>query len=172
MARPCPALLLLLLAGGLLLCAPRAARAYPAYFVAANSACGAQPAKAFGRHKAPVADQSILFTVQGPPGSVGKRFCPGAAYAVSASWPEPRNALLSASAGAFDGAGGCRVATTSRVPSVSGTFRVPCGAADGSRVSLRVTSATGGSGGFLQNGVTWPVFAGCAAPACRGARAG
>jgi hypothetical protein len=146
--------------------APRPAAAYPAYFIAKNSACGAQPATAMGRHKAPQPDATTVFSVQGPAGKE-TRLCPGGTYVVTATFPQPRNALLSASVGAFDGSG-CRVLTTSKVASVTGTYRVPCSAADGSRVVLRVTSATGGSGAFLQAGATLPVSAGCALMTCRG----
>jgi hypothetical protein len=145
---------------------PVLVRAYPAYFLSANSACGAQPTKGMGKHKAPVADSTITFTVQGPSGKE-TRLCPGGVYSVTATFPQPRNALLSASSGAFDGSG-CRVLTTSKVSSVSGTYRVPCQAADKSTVALRVTSATGERGAFLQSGVTLPVVAGCASSSCRG----
>jgi hypothetical protein len=170
MASSRPLFLALLLAVLAVTCLPSLTLAYPAYFVAANSACGAQPTKALGRHRAPLQDPTIVFSVLGPSGKE-TRLCPGGVYTVSASWPAAgggRNALLSASSGVFDGSG-CRVLTTARVPSVSGTYRVPCGAKNGERISLRVTSATGQSSAFLQGGATLPVVAGCAASVCRGA---
>lgn len=161
-----PPLVLATLLALLAASAPPRALAYPAYFVARNSACGAQPSAAMGRHKAPQADATTTFTVQGPAGKE-TRLCPGGMYVVTATFPQPRNALLSASVGAFDGSG-CRVLTTSKVTSVTGNYRVPCNVADGSKVVLRVTSATGGSGAFMQAGATLPVSAGCPYMACRG----
>lgn len=155
-----------------LLCA-QLASAYPSLWASESDVkCPDHPKKAEDGHKAPVADSAVKFAVLDKTGKAVTAVCPGAAYTVQVSFPQPRLALLTADAGKFaksDAKCPSRQVidrTKSFTPSATqaAELTVPCTLA--TPLVLKVTSATGSSGAFQQATSTLPVSPKCKVATC------
>ncbi|WIA32083.1 hypothetical protein OEZ86_002934 [Tetradesmus obliquus] len=155
--RPALALCLLLALASSALCLPE-------YFASkyANG-CEDHPERSYGDHAAPQIDRDTTIALKPkftlPAGAASpKKLCPGASYSLKVTFPSPRLALLTASAGSLAGApeASCpnRLITPGRSPFATweDELRVPCNSPG--EIKLRVTSTQSAIGGYRVATVT------------------